>query len=102
MIKIILIACYFPFSGPTDMFFAQIIDDAKGTTLVSAGDLKFKGKNQKTESAKNVGLNWRKWPNQKRLKRWLLTEEDTNIKVVSRLWRKARRGRFKILKIYGK
>ena len=70
--------------------FAQIIDDAKGTTLVSAGDLKFKGKTKKTESAKNVGLELAKIAKSKRLKRWLLTEEDTNIKVVSRLWRKAR------------
>lgn len=43
--------------------FAQIIDDAKGATLVSAGDFKPKGKTKlaspvggKTESAKNVGL----------------------------------------------
>ncbi len=36
--------------------FAQIIDDAKGATLVSAGDFKSKGKTKKTESAKNVGL----------------------------------------------
>lgn len=43
--------------------FAQIIDDAKGVTLVSSGDLKSKGKAKpaspvggKTESAKNVGL----------------------------------------------
>ena len=36
--------------------FAQIIDDAKRETLVSAGDSKSKGKNKKTESAKNVGL----------------------------------------------
>ena len=36
--------------------FAQIIDDVKRTTLVSAGDFKSKGKNKKTESAKNVGL----------------------------------------------
>lgn len=36
--------------------FAQIIDDAKGITLVSSGDLKSKGKAKKTESAKNVGL----------------------------------------------
>ena len=36
--------------------FAQIIDDVKGATLVSAGDFKSKGKTKKTESAKNVGL----------------------------------------------
>lgn len=36
--------------------FAQIIDDAKGITLVSAGDLKSKGKTKKAESAKSVGL----------------------------------------------
>ena len=36
--------------------FAQIIDDAKGETLVSAGDFKSKGKTKKAESAKNVGL----------------------------------------------
>ena len=43
--------------------FAQIINDVKGVTLVSAGDLKSKGKvkpaspaGRKTESAKNVGL----------------------------------------------
>lgn len=36
--------------------FAQIIDDAKMTTLVSAGDFKSKGKAKKAESAKNVGL----------------------------------------------
>ena len=43
--------------------FAQIIDDAKRMTLVSAGDFKSKGKvkpasrtGRKTESAKSVGL----------------------------------------------
>lgn len=36
--------------------FAQIIDDSKGITLVSAGDLKTKAQIKKTESAKNVGL----------------------------------------------
>ena len=36
--------------------FAQIIDDIKGLTLVSAGDLKSRGKTKKTESAKSVGL----------------------------------------------
>ena len=43
--------------------FAQIIDDVKGATLVSAGDFKSKGKakpasrtGRKTESAKSVGL----------------------------------------------
>lgn len=36
--------------------FAQIIDDSKGITLVSAGDLKTRGKIKKTESAKSVGL----------------------------------------------
>lgn len=36
--------------------FAQIIDDSKGATLVSAGDFKSKSKSKKTESAKNVGL----------------------------------------------
>lgn len=36
--------------------FAQIIDDNKGTTLVSAGDFKSKIKIKKTESAKKVGL----------------------------------------------
>lgn len=40
--------------------FAQIIDDAKGVTLVSAGDLKSsrskRNKIKKTESAQKVGL----------------------------------------------
>ena len=36
--------------------FAQIIDDVKGATLVSAGDFKSKGKAKKTESARDVGL----------------------------------------------
>lgn len=36
--------------------FAQIIDDVKGVTVVSVGDLKSRGKTKKTESAKKVGL----------------------------------------------
>lgn len=36
--------------------FAQLIDDEKGVTLVSAGDLKKGSKVKKTDSAKNVGL----------------------------------------------
>lgn len=36
--------------------FAQIIDDNKGITLVSAGDLKKEGKIKKVDSAKKVGL----------------------------------------------
>ncbi len=36
--------------------FAQIIDDTKGVTLVSAGDLKMDGKTKKIDSAKKVGL----------------------------------------------
>ena len=55
-IKIILIACAFPVFRSNKYVFAQIIDDVKRTTLVSAGDFKSKGKNKKTESAKDVGL----------------------------------------------
>jgi len=36
--------------------FAQIINDANGVTLVSAGDFKSKGKAKKTESARGIGL----------------------------------------------
>ena len=36
--------------------FAQIIDDIKGVTLVSFGDIKSRGKVKKTESAKKIGL----------------------------------------------
>lgn len=36
--------------------FAQIIDDTKGVTLVSAGDFKRESKIKKADSAKNVGL----------------------------------------------
>lgn len=35
--------------------YAQVIDDAKGTTLVLASDLKLKGKMTKVEKAKKVG-----------------------------------------------
>ena len=47
--------------------FAQIIDDAKGVTLVSAGDLKSKGKTKKTESAKSVGLELAKMAKSKKI-----------------------------------
>ena len=47
--------------------FAQIIDDVKGVTLVSAGDLKSKGKTKKTESAKSVGLELAKMAKSKKI-----------------------------------
>lgn len=48
--------------------FAQIIDDIKGVTLISAGDLKSKDKAKKTESAKNVGLELAKAAKLKKIK----------------------------------
>ncbi|RJQ32661.1 50S ribosomal protein L18 [Candidatus Parcubacteria bacterium] len=36
--------------------FAQIIDDSKGSTIVSGSDIKSKDKLKKTDSAKKVGL----------------------------------------------
>ena len=36
--------------------YAQLIDDEKGVTLLSASDMKMKGKDNKTERAKKVGI----------------------------------------------
>jgi large subunit ribosomal protein L18 len=36
--------------------YAQLIDDANGITIVSASDMKMKGKDSKTDKAKKVGL----------------------------------------------
>src|SRR3989338_7500232 len=47
--------------------FAQIIDDVKGATLVSVGDLKSRGKIKKTESAKKVGLELAKMAKSKKI-----------------------------------
>src|SRR3989344_4400004 len=48
--------------------FAQIIDDIKGATLVSAGDFKLKSKVKKTESARGVGLKLAKAAKLKKIK----------------------------------
>lgn len=36
--------------------YAQLIDDQKGVTLVSASDMKMKGKEKKVDRAKKVGM----------------------------------------------
>lgn len=47
--------------------FAQIIDDNKRITLVSAGDLKKEGKIKKVDSAKKVGLELAKLAKEKKI-----------------------------------
>lgn len=47
--------------------FAQIIDDNKRITLVSAGDLKNEGKIKKVDSAKKVGLELAKLAKEKKI-----------------------------------
>ena len=62
----------------------------KGTTLVSAGDFKSKGKAKKTESAKNIGLELAKTAKLKKIESVAFDGEDTNIKAGSGRWRKER------------
>jgi large subunit ribosomal protein L18 len=48
--------------------YAQLIDDERGVTLVSASDMKMKGKDKKSEKAKKVGLELAKLALEKGLK----------------------------------
>jgi large subunit ribosomal protein L18 len=47
--------------------YAQLVDDTKGVTLVSASDLKMKGKETKSERAKKVGLELAKLASEKKI-----------------------------------
>lgn len=47
--------------------YAQLIDDIKGVTLASASDLKMKGKDNKTERAKKVGIELAKLAKEKNI-----------------------------------
>lgn len=49
--------------------FVQLIDDTKGTTIVSASDMKQKGKVTKTDSAKKLGLEIAKMAKEKNIVR---------------------------------
>jgi large subunit ribosomal protein L18 len=49
--------------------YAQLIDDAKAKTLVSASSLKMKGKKNKTEEAKEVGMTIAKFALEKKIEK---------------------------------
>ncbi len=47
--------------------YAQLIDDTNGKTIVGASDMKMKGKDNKTERAKKVGLELAKLAKEKKI-----------------------------------